>query len=282
MTPIGNSSFAPTSLSYIGEGNYEVSSDGGQTKNIINEQAANEMLSAVGLKVQAGQVSSAQDNFIVSPTNAGVVSFNSDTPALPDVAGIQAPLPELAAKMEGQDFNEMSVGMLSWMALSEMARTSQTDMAMSKDLRHAMQKMKYDTKSLEIDATGQKIEAERQAAWNNFYISCAAAAVNIVGAANPGQIFGSSQFTAAAVGQGGSQMITAGGQAMDKSYGAQAEADEQQLRVLQLQQLQESMDQAIDESNSNYQEAKEQFKLALRLIDGMVERQTQVVQTITR
>ena len=45
---------------------------------------------------------------------------------------------------------------------------------------------------------------------------------------------------------------------------------------------QENMDQAIDESNSNYQESKEQFKQALRLIDGMVERQTQVVQTITR
>ena len=45
MTPIGNSSFAPTALSYIGEGNYEVSSDGGQTKSVINEQAAK----AVGL-----------------------------------------------------------------------------------------------------------------------------------------------------------------------------------------------------------------------------------------
>jgi hypothetical protein len=281
MTPIGNSSFAPTALSYIGDGNYEVSSDGGQTKSVINEQAANEMLSAVGLKVQAGEVSSAKDNFVVSPTNAAVVSFNSDAPALPDVAGIQAPLPELAAKMEGQDFSEMSIGMLSWMALSEMARTSQTDMAMSKDLRHAMQKMKYDAKSLEIDATSEKIDAERTAAWVNFGISCAAAAVNIVGAVNPGQVFGS-QFVAAAVGQGGSQVIQAGGQAVDKSYGAQAEADEQQLRILHLQQLQENMDQAIDESNSNYQESKEQFKQALRLIDGMVERQTQVVQTITR
>ena len=279
MTPIGNSSFAPTTLNYVGEGNYEVSSDGGQTKNVINEQAANEMLSAVGLKVSAGQVSSAHDNFVVSPTNAAAVSFNSATPALPDVDGIQAPLPELAAKFEGADFNEMSVGMLSWMALSEMARTSQTDMAMSKDLRHAMQKMKYDMKSLEIDASQQKIEAERQASWNNFYISCASAAVNIIGASNP---TGMSQFTAAAIGQGGSQMISAGGQAMDKSYGAQAEADEQQLRILRLQQLQENMDQAIDESNSNYQESKEQFKQALRLIDGMVERQTQVVQTITR
>lgn len=280
MTPIGNSSFAPTALSYIGEGNYEVSSDGGQTKSVINEQAANEMLSAVGLKVLGGEVSSAKDNFVVSPTNAAVVSFNSDAPALPDVAGIQAPLPELAAKMEGQDFSEMSIGMLSWMALSEMARTSQTDMAMSKDLRHAMQKMKYDAKSLEIDATSQKIDAERKAAWVNFGISCAAAAVNIVGASNPGGHL--SQFTAAAVGQGGSQIIQAGGQAADKSYGAQAEADEQQLRILHLQQLQENMDQAIDESNSNYQESKEQFKQALRLIDGMVERQTQVVQTITR
>lgn len=281
MTPIGNNSFAPTALSYIGEGNYEVSSDGGQTKSVINEQVANEMLSAVGLKVQAGEVSSAKDNFVVSPTNAAVVSFNSDAPTLPDVAGIQAPLPELAAKMEGQDFNEMSLGMLSWMALSEMARTSQTDMAMSKDLRHAMQKMKYDAKSLEIDATGQKIDAERKAAWVNFGVSCAAAAVNIIGASNPGGAFGT-QFTAAAVGQGGSQVIQAGGQAADKSGGFQAEADEQQLRILHLQQLQENMDQAIDESNSNYQESKEQFKQALRLIDGMVERQTQVVQTITR
>jgi hypothetical protein len=109
MTPIGNNSFAPTTLNYVGEGNYEVSSDGGQTKNVINEQAANEMLSAVGLKVSAGQVSSAHDNFVVSPTNAAAVSFNSATPALPDVDGIQAPLPELAAKFEGADFNEMSV-----------------------------------------------------------------------------------------------------------------------------------------------------------------------------
>ena len=114
------------------------------------------MLSAVGLKVSAGQVSSAQDNFVVSPTNAAVVSFNSSTPTLPDVDGVQAPLPELAAKFEGADFNEMSVGMLSWLALSEMARTSQTDMAMSKDLRHAMQKMKYDTKALRLTPLSKK------------------------------------------------------------------------------------------------------------------------------
>ena len=281
MTAIGSNPHALTSLNYAGAGNYEVSSDGGATKNVINEQAANQMLSSLGLSVSAGQVTSAHDNFAVSPQNAGIVSFNASAPSLPDVAGVQASLPELAERVSGQDFDEMSIGMLSWMALSEMARTSQTDMSMSKGIRNAMQKMKYDAKSLEIDATEQKIEAERQAAWNNFYISCAAAAVNIMGAANVGGMF-KTQFVAAAAGQGGSQMVSTFGQAMDKSYGAQADADEAQIRILELQQLQENMDQAIDESNSNYQESKEQFKQALRLIDGMVERQTQVVQTITR
>lgn len=41
------------------------------------------------------------------------------------------------------------------------------------------------------------------------------------------------------------------------------------------------MDDAIEEAKSNYEEAKEQFKLALRVLIEHMERQTQVVQKIT-
>jgi ElaB/YqjD/DUF883 family membrane-anchored ribosome-binding protein len=47
--------------------------------------------------------------------------------------------------------------------------------------------------------------------------------------------------------------------------------------------LQESIfDENIDDAKANYEEAKEQFKLALRIMQEALERQSQVVNKITQ
>jgi hypothetical protein len=44
----------------------------------------------------------------------------------------------------------------------------------------------------------------------------------------------------------------------------------------------EMMDQMVEEAQNNYEEAKELFKLALRILTEHYELQTQAIQTTTR
>ena len=54
------------------------------------------------------------------------------------------------------------------MAMAEMSKQSMRDISQASELRNAMQQMKLDAKDQEIDATEKKIEAERDAAWEQF------------------------------------------------------------------------------------------------------------------
>lgn len=64
--------------------------------------------------------------------------------------------------------------------------------------------------------------------------------------------------------------------------GARLSRLRQDMDALRRQKEQEYMDQSIESAKSNYDEAKEQFKLALRIMDEHRQRQQQVVQKITQ
>ena len=84
----------------------------------------------------------------------------------------------------------------------------------------------------------------------------------------------------AAAGAGG--VMTSLGTAISKTGGAQARADEAQIEILEHQRDQEALDQTIDSVRRSYEEAKEQMKQAMKVLNDMSDRQSQVVQTITR
>jgi hypothetical protein len=58
-------------------------------------------------------------------------------------------------------------------------------------------------------------------------------------------------------------------------------ADEARVRSKRQEQMEGIADDAIDEAKANYEEAKEQFKLAMRVLSEHMERMTQVTQKIT-
>jgi hypothetical protein len=186
---------------------------------------------------------------------------------------------DLAEKISGRDFGEMSMGALTWMALSEMSRSSMRDQKDAKDIRNSLQQAKFNLKGDEIDASKEKIEAERGAAWMQFGFAIAAAGVNVAGASGG---LNSQLMVSQALGQSFSQVVSTAGTAVDKSFGFQAVADEKQIEIQKLQQEQEGVDMAIDDARSTYEESKEQFKQAQKLLTDYVDRQSQIVQTITR
>jgi hypothetical protein len=169
-----------------------------------------------------------------------------------------------------------------WMALSEMARTAMRDMKDAKDVKRAMQQGKIEGKKAQIKSTESQLEAEREEAARAFRdavitavivcaISCAAAGVG-------GSAGSAISATANAVGQ----IYQAYQTNATKQEGPQRKADDARLKAMRWEQQAEMMDQMVEEAQNNYEEAKELFKLALRILTEHYELQTQAIQTTTR
>ncbi|MEL7304798.1 MAG: hypothetical protein AAGJ56_03110, partial [Myxococcota bacterium] len=159
---------------------------------------------------------------------------------------------------------------LMWMELSTMAESSMKEMSDWKELKNAMQEGKAESKKNEIKSTEEKIEAERAAALEGFVWSAVAA---IAGAA-ASKIPGMSQPV--------STMVNKFGEYHSKAHGAEREANEKELEGMRHQLMQELMDQGIETAKSAYDEAREQFKLALKILDEHAERETQINANLMR
>lgn len=70
--------------------------------------------------------------------------------------------------------------------------------------------------------------------------------------------------------------------AESKNNGPQREADEAKLKAMRWEAQAEMMNQMVEEAQSNYEEAKELFKLALKILADHGELVTQATQTTTR
>ena len=169
---------------------------------------------------------------------------------------------------------------LMWEAMTEMARSSQTDMDLAKRLRNAQQSGKLEAKRAEMGTVEAQNGAERRSAAFNLTISISAAAVSYAGyqygAANGSENMG------VAVSQAANSLVSATGQYINKTAGPQREADQLKVKTMRHQMMQEVFEQGIENAKQNYDEAKEGMKLALKILNEHAERQTQITTTITR
>ena len=270
------------SVSMLDNGSYQVADSEGTTQTLTESQL-NARVANQGFEVVDGDVFVGGQR-LGSSAALSAATGRMDQPALPDVS--DAGVDHVALNSQLRSFSgDLSESAVAWMAMAEMSKQSMRDISQASELRNAMQQMKLDAKDQEIDATEKKIEAERDAAWEQFAWACAGA---VASAALGG--FGASSGMAgtaaggamagAAAGAGG--VMTSLGTAISKTSGAQARADEAQIEILEHQRDQEALDQTIDSVRRSYEEAKEQMKQALKVLNDMSDRQSQVVQTITR
>lgn len=199
----------------------------------------------------------------------------SSHPVLPDV-GVDA----AQAAVVAEDINYLlsygndGTAALMWHAMSEMARTSRQDMRVAAELRNAMQASKVQNQKNNISATEQKLEADREAAVQNFVVQVAAAfATHKAGTSEKIK----SEEVGAAIGKA----VEGGGQAWVKNSGAGRAADDKELEAMRHRLMEAIDDQAIESAKTNHEDAKEQHKLALRVLAETAERMTQVIQKIT-
>lgn len=241
------------------------------------ESEVNKALKANGITANNGVFKTA-DGFELTSSSSGVVAdFGGATP-LPDVSGASAPVDLMKAKAGWMAELANGSGALMWAAMSEMARMSQRELGDARQLRNAMHTSKIEAKQAQINATQAQIEAEREAAKEALITAVVAAVVtaafSMAGAGSTTSVAGKTAQVAGGV-------VTAAGTYMSKNSGAEREADEKKLEAKRYEREEAIFDDAIDSAKSSYEEAKEQFKLALRIMTEHMERQTQVVQKMT-
>lgn len=234
------------------------------------------ILAARGMQVNSSGAVASDDGFTLNSTNSTVaLDFMSGVPSLPPAEGEFLSSDAWRASFDWLYAEGMSDGALMWEALSTMARTSMRDMSDAKELKHAMQEGKIENKKNEIDATEAQIEAERRAAAEKFLFSVVAAVASIA----------MSQFAGgkyAAAGGAVGDVLKTGGEYLSKTAGAQRDADEARLMQMRYQMMQEMFDQGVETAKASYDEARELFKQAMKILDEHAERESQITSNITR
>lgn len=297
MTTISGTSESTWTINYLGDDRYQVQNpldrDGDGVKDgesltgaggeVMNEAEVNRIVGAYGLKMQDGQLVSA-DGFTLGGTTGHAATAYGDAPVLPDVTGPMADpatVESAATALNGSEAT--SEAALMWLALLTMAETSMKELAEAKQLKHLMQQNKLEAKESEITATRSRIEAEKEAATQRFITAVAVAiVVAVLSLSGAGAPAGSAAAVAAASAQAIGAVVSTSSEMHSKNWGAQAQADRMQIQEKIEQKEEEAMQMAVDEAQSSYDEARELFKQALRILIEHSERQSQIVESIVR
>lgn len=167
-----------------------------------------------------------------------------------------------------------------------------------------MHQGKVQAKGNQIKAEEEQQAAERDAAKEGFITACVelavVAAISFTGSwmqASGQKTMGESEVgsddynkahnkaaygeAVSNVSQAAGKVAGAAGNWYSKCSGAQRQADEKRLEAKRHEMVEAMFDDAIDEAKGNYEDAKEQFKSALRIMTEHFERQTQVIQKVT-
>ncbi|HSI05523.1 MAG TPA: hypothetical protein VLC93_13645 [Myxococcota bacterium] len=218
------------------------------------------------------------------------IGTRTEDPELRAILDNAPPLPSAGVHVLGRsersalgDFLERTYdgdAALMWEAMTEMARTSQTDMDLAKRLRNAQQQGKVDSKRAEMSTVEDQNSAERRSAGFNLTMSIGAAAASYAGY-KYGEAAGNPNM-GVAMSQAANSLVSATGQYLNKTAGPQREADQLKVKGMRHQMMQEVFEQGIENAKQNYDEAKEGMKLALKILNEHAERQTQITTTITR
>ncbi|MEO0813860.1 MAG: hypothetical protein AAFY60_13420, partial [Myxococcota bacterium] len=263
-----------------GDGVVDGESLSGDTGRVENSNLVNLILQARGLQANDDGGIDSVDGFALTPSVASIVTDFSGVPPLPEDSS-SAVGPAFEGVRQGHyDWMHGTQGVadsaLMWMALSTMAKTSMRDMSDAKDFRNAMQLGKAESKKNEIKSTEEQIEAERRAAAEGLMWSIVSAVATY--AFSSMESLGASQ----AMGKAAGDVVSAFGKYHSKAHGAQAEADDKRVEAMRHQLMQELLEQGSEVAKASYDEAREQFKLALKILDEHAEREAQITANITR
>lgn len=276
-------------INYNGDGQYTVEGldkdgDGvidGQALNsadsrVISESDLNILLAKYGLRAEAGNLV-AVDGYVVSTDSAAVVT-DPGAFQIPTVEDYGADPERLNSQLSWlNDTPEAETSALMWMTLSTMARSSMRDMTDAKEIKFAMQKGKLEAKQAQIESEQNRIEAERDEANTAFAVSIGSAIMQAAGA-----YFAPTNGTLGAVLSAGGKVVEAGYDAYSKNSGSQAEANKEKIRGMYAEKMQDVMQSAVDEAQSSYEEAKEQFKLALKILTDHADRESDIERRISK
>ena len=266
-----------------GDWEYQLGIDQGgdgsvESSETLSETEINNQVAGLGIRFENG-VQHSVDGYAMTPANSLISSGSNGAPVLPNVSGTTSAPGELGARLSNLN-RDIPAGGMAFAAMSEMARVSRQELKDAKEMRNAMQKGKFAEKEASFEAQEKKVEAEKQAAWVNFGWQAAAAVVS-VGAGGLGATGALSAVGAQGAIQA-SQMLPALGTAIDKQWGAQAEADAQDLFSKSRDIEADRMDMYIDDAQSNYQEAKQAMEKAIKMLEDYEQRKTDIINNIFR
>jgi len=232
------------------------------------------VVDAVSAQLQAGNL-----------TSTGTLGA---PPPLPNVSG--------TSNHEGAGWRvgwmgDTGSGALMWAALNEMAKTSMRDMKSAKESKRAFQDGAIDSKKNKVKSTEQKQVAERDEAARQFVdsvivavIVCAISAygASVGSGAEAGSQAANTSAAIISTASAISNVYKAYGDKESKVDGPQREANDKELEAMRWEMNAEMMEQMVEESQGSYEESKELFKLALRILSEHYELASQATQTFTR
>lgn len=265
-----------------GDGNYQLVDDADGPEGpaapvqgaVVDEATLNQLLAASGAGFQfVNGVRVESDGVDLVSGTGGTIDY-SEHP-LPSVDGS---FPNGGEKADWlMSFEGASDACLMWMGLMTLAKSGREDAKLAKELKNQAHDSKRAAKESEIEATVEKVEAEKDAALQQMVVACCVAAGTAIaagiGTAGGGGVQGAS--TAVSVASACGQAVTATSNWMSKEWGPQAEADEKMIEAMRHQARQEMFDSVIEDKKADYEEGKEQFKAALKLIDDHYDMQLQ-------
>lgn len=215
------------------------------------------------------------------------LAFTIDAPDLPEPVGSVMDGSSLRDKMVWAE--ELQDAALMWTTLMTLAESGRLDTFMARKLKHTLQKAKINLKDDEIGYERNRIEAEKKSAALKFGVALASASASFaVGA-------GSSALSIAkpnspgihaislgmqATAQGAGQVVNTGGDFIDKAVGFQKQANDASIEAKKAQKEQESVEQVIEDTRSNEDDARQAFQAAIKLIEGHIDRQSEIVRKI--
>ena len=233
------------------------------------------ILKSQGLKMGDGGLMAVDGGYNIAEHSNGIaaVDFGSNAPILPAMtqsANVDYEL--MGDRLNALSANSMEDGALMWHALSETARGSREDMALTKQMRFAMEKQKYASKMKELKSKEAEIEAQKEAAVWSAVASLASIAVASV-AGNGGNM---------ALAMGAQQATTQVANAISITSGPQARANQEALNQKHEATRQSTLDEAIESLKGNYEAAREANRQALEVIQKHIELASQNISALTR
>jgi hypothetical protein len=274
----------------LGQGNYrvlvpgDIDGDGVKDGEALNSPEA-KVVNATGLNQIFAQNGITQINAegaaLSSIGGAAVTAANADASTnfsmapLPDFSGydLGSPPPDsIGPKVDW--LTDVKDAALMWVAMRTMAELAQRDITDQRELRDEMHKSKNLAEKASIAAQRRQIESQRSAALFSLIGNIATTAATFMISQSGG---GENESIARAFAEFGRGFINY----VNKAHGPERQADEEKLLEMRHRMMMTMYEQVEDDAKSAIDSAREEFKLALRIIQEHEERNSQIISRAT-